>query len=110
MPHRLAHEQENLHIVAILLDIHHRRDTNFARLHLAQPVDLPKLFAKTDVTGDVDDVGGDVGSELKKMVRIIVQQRAPNMEIGLHCSDPYVLTPDPRPAGAVEPAGSPFVH
>jgi hypothetical protein len=55
-------------------------------------------------------VGGDVGSELKKMVRIIVQQRAPNMEIGLHCSDPYVLTPDPRPAGAVEPAGSPFVH
>jgi hypothetical protein len=75
LPHRLAHEQENLHIVAILLDIPHRRDTNFARLHLAQPVDLPKLFAKTDVTGDVDDVGGDVGSELKKMVRIIGHRR-----------------------------------
>jgi hypothetical protein len=89
LPHRLAHEQENLHIVAILLDIPHRRDTNFARLHLAQPVDPPKLFAKTDVTADVDDVVGDVGSELKKMVRIIGQQRAPNMEIGLYCSDPY---------------------
>jgi hypothetical protein len=48
-----------------------------------------ELFTKTDVTGDVDDVVGDVGSELKTMVRIIGQQRAPNMEIGLHCSDPY---------------------
>jgi hypothetical protein len=52
-------------------------------------IDLHKLFAKTDVTGDVDDVVGDVGSELKKMVRIIGQQRAPNMEIGPHCSEPY---------------------
>ena len=52
-------------------------------------IDPPKLFAKTDVTADVDDVVGDVGSELKKMVRIIGQQRAPNMEIGLHCSNPY---------------------
>jgi hypothetical protein len=52
-------------------------------------IDPPKLFAKTDVTADVDDVVGDVGSELKRMVRIIGQQRAPNMEIGLHCSDPY---------------------
>jgi hypothetical protein len=52
-------------------------------------IDPHKLFAKTDVTGDVDDVVGDVGSELKKMVRVIGQQLAPNMEIGPHCSEPY---------------------
>ncbi|MGD0837746.1 MAG: hypothetical protein ABSB49_13975 [Polyangia bacterium] len=34
-------------------------------------IDPPKLFAKTDVTSDVDDVVGDVGGELKEMLRII---------------------------------------
>jgi hypothetical protein len=52
-------------------------------------IDPSELFTKTDVTGDVDDVVGDVGSELKKMVRIIGQQRSPDADIGLQCSDPY---------------------
>jgi hypothetical protein len=52
-------------------------------------IDPSELFTKTDVTADVDDVVGDVGSELKKMVRIIGQQRSPDADIGLQCSDPY---------------------
>jgi Domain of unknown function(DUF2779). len=48
-----------------------------------------KLFAQTDLTNDVDEVVGSVGSELKKMVRIIRQQRSPEVEIGPQCSEPY---------------------
>ncbi len=61
-------------------------DSEYVRRGEIEP---PKLFAKTDVTADVDDVVGSVGGELKKMVRIIGQRRAPDMEIGPHCSDPY---------------------
>jgi hypothetical protein len=52
-------------------------------------IDPRKLFAKTDLTNDVDEVVGSVGRDLKKMVRILGQQRPPKVEIGPQCSDPY---------------------
>ena len=52
-------------------------------------IDARKLFAKTDLTNDVDEVVGSVGRDLKKMVRIIGQQRSPDVDIGPQCSDPY---------------------
>jgi hypothetical protein len=52
-------------------------------------IDARELLTQTDVTNEVDAVAGDVGGELKKMVAIIGQKRAPEVDIGPQCSDPY---------------------
>ncbi len=52
-------------------------------------IDPRRLFAKTDLTNEVDEVVDSVGSNLKRMVRILGKQRPPKVEIGPHCSDPY---------------------
>jgi len=79
LPHRLAHEQENYTSsqYCLIFIIGGIRTSPAFTSHNRH---LPKLFAKTDVTGDVDDVVA-TWQRVKKMVRIIGQQRAPNMEI-----------------------------
>ena len=52
-------------------------------------IDARKLLTKTEVTDEVDAVGGDVGGDLKKMVAIIGRKESPHVDIGPHCSAPY---------------------
>lgn len=52
-------------------------------------VDPKKLFKKTDMTSEVQDVLKSVPSNLRTMIDVIRQKRHPDIEIGPRCSDPY---------------------
>ena len=52
-------------------------------------VEPKKLFTKTDVTNEVDDLLRSVPSNLRIMQEVIRQKKSPEIEIGPHCSDPY---------------------
>ncbi|MCX6132402.1 MAG: DUF2779 domain-containing protein [Ignavibacteriales bacterium] len=52
-------------------------------------VEPKKLFMKTEVTNEVDDLMRGVPSNLRTMVDVIRQKQHPEINIGPHCSDPY---------------------
>jgi hypothetical protein len=52
-------------------------------------IDARKLLTQTEVTAEVDEAVGDVDGALKKMVAVIGQKKAPEVDIGPQCSDPY---------------------
>jgi len=52
-------------------------------------VEPTKLFTKKDVTKEVQALMKTVRPNLETMVDVIRQKRQPDIEIGLHCSDPY---------------------
>jgi hypothetical protein len=52
-------------------------------------VDPKKLFTRTDVTSEVQSLMKTVRPNLEQMAEVIRQKRSPDIEIGLHCNDPY---------------------
>ncbi len=52
-------------------------------------VEPKKLFTKTEVTNEVDDLMRSVPSNLKIMQEVIGRKNFPEIEIGPHCNDPY---------------------
>jgi hypothetical protein len=48
-----------------------------------------KLLTQTEVTTEVDEAIGNVGGALKEMVAVIGQKKAPEMDLGPRCSEPY---------------------
>lgn len=47
-----------------------------------------KLFARAEVTEEVEQASGDVSGNLREMARVIDQPRPPKVKIGPHCSAP----------------------
>jgi hypothetical protein len=52
-------------------------------------VEPKKLFTNTDMTVEVEALMKTVRPNLETMVDVIRQKRQPDIEIGLHCNDPY---------------------
>jgi len=52
-------------------------------------VEPKRLFTRTDVTNEVNNLMNDVPSNLRTMGEVIRQKKFPEIEIGLHCNDPY---------------------
>ncbi|MBN2577113.1 MAG: DUF2779 domain-containing protein [Deltaproteobacteria bacterium] len=52
-------------------------------------LDPRKLFARTEVTEEVEEVGGDVAGNLDEMARVVDQPQPPKVKIGPHCFAPY---------------------
>jgi hypothetical protein len=53
------------------------------------PVDAAGLFARVDVTDEVDRKCAGIEHRVQKMLRVIGEARSPDVEIGPHCSAPY---------------------
>lgn len=52
-------------------------------------IDIRKLFVMKDVTAEVKELLPSVEGRLAEMSKVIAARKYPDVQIGLHCSDPY---------------------
>lgn len=52
-------------------------------------IEADKLFVKTDITKEVEDLSVGIEERIQKILDVINNEIEPSYEIGSHCSDPY---------------------
>ena len=51
--------------------------------------DPKKIFTLADITGEVSDIQGEVKRNIREFLKVVALSKAPVMDIGSHCSNPY---------------------
>ena len=51
--------------------------------------DPKKIFTLADITEEVSDILGEVKRNIREFLKVVALSKAPVMDIGPHCSDPY---------------------